>query len=183
VYVPPDAEPLVLAATLVSLVRPSGVPLGHRGEIDARGRIHCGSAFDEPLREVAVALAGAARERGFHGPCGVDAFVFERDGREWLRPHELNARFTLGLVAAGLVRRGLARLRETLGLEADRRRGFLFALNEPAIGWSDALAALPGESLHIPLASETSRVRPALVFAQDAASLDGLAREVVGLER
>ena len=114
---------------------------------------------------------------------GKGTVVFERDGREWLRPHELNARFTLGLVAAGLVRRGLARLRATLGLEADGRRGFLFALSEPAVGWSDALAALPGESLHIPLASETSRVRPALVFAQDAAALDGLAREVVGLER
>ncbi|MCP4006396.1 MAG: ferritin-like domain-containing protein [bacterium] len=92
--------------TLESIVSPSGVPRGHRGCLEANGSIRAGTLFDERLQAAGLVAAEAARERGYFGACGVDAFVYSFDGESILRPLvEFNARFTLGTVALGLVER------------------------------------------------------------------------------
>lgn len=96
-----------LLGTLRQVVTPSGVPTGMRAQVGADGELRSGSAHDPELRAAAAELAGAARDAGFHGVCGLDALVFAApDGREVARPVvELNARFTLGTVAVGLFER------------------------------------------------------------------------------
>ena len=104
----------MLLGSLRQLVARSGVYRGHYGQVDSRGRIFSGSPWDETIREAAVEAALEARTRGYWGPCGTDAFSFmlpaaEGSGGETLlRPIvEFNARFTMGIVAIGLVRRAL----------------------------------------------------------------------------
>jgi hypothetical protein len=58
------------------LVTPGGSFRGHCGEVDARGRVYSGHPADEEVRTSAAWLAERARERGFFGPCGVDAFSY-----------------------------------------------------------------------------------------------------------
>ena len=65
-----------LLGTLEQRLTRSGVYRGHRGEVDARGRVHCGSRHDEAIREAAAAVANEAAALGFHGPCGVDSFSY-----------------------------------------------------------------------------------------------------------
>jgi len=92
-----------------------------------------GNRYDEALREAAVAVAQAAIAAGYHGPCGVDAFAFEVEpGRIELRPVvEFNARFTLGIVAIGWLRRALPRIRRELSLDPGGLRAFQFRLDAP----------------------------------------------------
>jgi hypothetical protein len=94
-------------ATFVQEVTPQGVPLGHRASVDDRGGLTCGSGWDRELRAAALALGRAAAEAGYAGPCGVDAFAFRApDGSERFRAVvELNARFTAGTSAVGLLTR------------------------------------------------------------------------------
>jgi uncharacterized ferritin-like protein (DUF455 family) len=97
-----------LLGTLAQDVTPAGAPRGHRGQIDANGRISSGLACDDALRAAALRVARAAADAGYRGPCGVDSFAFAHPetSAECLRAVvELNARFTLGLVAIGLARR------------------------------------------------------------------------------
>ncbi len=190
-HIAPPASTADGAITLLGaseqLLAPSGVYLGHLGEIDSRGRVFSGSPWEEPMREAAAAAASRARAAGYWGPCGVDGFAFL--GPETAAPHgpsrlrplvEFNARFTVGIVAAGLIRRALSQVKARLGLEPGERRGFLFALDPPP-GWSQwgdlNEAAGPG-SLLLPLAPDSTesgekgkQARPALLFARDAATL------------
>ena len=96
-----------ILGTLVQVVTPSGVPLGHGGVFDERGEVGSGSRWDGELRRAALALARAAAEAGYTGPCGLDAFSYRAaDGSEKLRAVvEWNARFTAGTSALGLVAR------------------------------------------------------------------------------
>jgi uncharacterized ferritin-like protein (DUF455 family) len=99
-----------LLGTLAQDVTPAGAPIGHRGAIDASGAISSGLACDAELRDAALHLARAASAAGYRGPCGVDSFGFRdpQSGSEIVRAVvELNARFTLGTVAIGLVARAL----------------------------------------------------------------------------
>jgi len=95
------------------IVRDSGAYLGNRGVVEAGGRIASGSPRDAALRTAAEDVARLAAKRGYFGPLGMDAFAFVGpEGEEVFRPVvEVNARFTMGMVAAGLVslalRRGL----------------------------------------------------------------------------
>jgi hypothetical protein len=180
--------PITLLGAGEQRIAPSGVYLGHLGEIDSRGRVFSGGPWEENMREAAVAVATRAREAGYWGPCGIDGFSFRgppQQGEEpratapiRLRPIvEFNARFTGGIVAVGLIRRALASIKTELGLEPGERRGFLFALDPPP-GWPHwralADAAGPG-ALLIPLAGEPEdkkkSAQPALLFARDAATL------------
>lgn len=125
---------VTVLGSLEQEVAPSGVFLGHRGEIDSRGRIFSGHPAEESLREAAALVAVAARERGYAGPCGVDAFTFRdpETGADALRPVvELNARFTAGTVTAGLVRRALPHVKRALGLGPGERLRFRFRLRDP----------------------------------------------------
>lgn len=178
--------PITLLGSGEQRIAPSGVYLGHLGEIDSRGRVFSGGPWEESMREAAVAVATRAREAGYWGPCGIDGFSFRGPGQQAeeplapvrLRPIvEFNARFTVGIVAVGLLRRALASIKTELNLEPGERRGFLFALDPPP-GWPHwralADAAGPG-ALLIPLAGERKDekkpAQPALLFARDAATL------------
>ncbi len=147
-WIEPDGQ-IVLLGTTELVVEPSGLYRGHRGTIDSKGRVHSASRYDEPLREAAAAVARAAFAVGYWGPCGVDAFAFHSDGREVFRPIvEFNARFTLGTLVVGLLRRALPRIRTTLCLDPGGLRSFYFGLSAPAAGWSR-----PDRGLLVPLSS------------------------------
>ncbi|HEB90443.1 MAG TPA: hypothetical protein ENI85_12800 [Deltaproteobacteria bacterium] len=165
----------VLLGSLETLVTPSGVFRGHLGEVDSRGRVFSGLRQDEALRSDAAAVARIAREQGFHGPCGIDAFCYLEGERERLRPLvEFNARATMGLITIGLVRRALPLVRERLGLEPGGRAGFVFAITEttgePAAEadppLTKELEASGSDALVLDLSSDPipSPARPLLVF-------------------
>ncbi len=160
------AEGVTLLATLEQCTTPAGLVLGHRGRVDSRGRVTCGADCDEALSEAALPLALAMAETGFECVCIVDAFRYRSPDGERLRPLvECNARFTVGLLAMGQVRRALPALRERLGVEPGTLRAFSFRLAEPEGGW--------------PADTEARFVRrtpggSGLVFAVDAEQLGGL---------
>ena len=169
-----SGPPLELLGSLTSISRTAGVPLGHRGEIDSRGRIYSGSRFDDAAREAGSELALAASEAGFCGPCGIDGFGFrDLEGSEVLRPAvEFNARFTMGLVALGCLRRARGHLRQELGVEPGMRAGVLLVYETPGQVWGDL-----GADLVLPLAVLPDRAPergPALVGTRDPAALDGV---------
>ncbi|HKJ23362.1 MAG TPA: hypothetical protein VKB65_00970 [Myxococcota bacterium] len=167
---------VTLLGSLEQVVSPAGVFLGHRGEVDSRGRVFSGHADEERLREAAALVGAAARERGYVGPCGLDAFTFvdpedrgeseseSADRRAVLRPVvELNARFTAGTVTVGLVRRVLPRLKRELGLAPGERLRFRFwlALAGDARAAAGQLAREPGAWL---LDLDAGDTAPALLF-------------------
>lgn len=162
-----DADGLLLLGTLEQHVSAAGVPRGLSGTLDRRGRVTSGTRWDEALREAAVAVAGAARETGFRGPCGVDAFVFSGPGGEpELRPVvELNARFTLGTVAVGLARRALPLVRAEFDLDANERLRFHLALEAPPGGWPEAGGA--SGVRWIGLGAGPPEAGPALLLARE----------------
>lgn len=159
---------------------PAGGLLGHRGSVDSRGRIVSESEFDEPAREAAVETARAAAQQGFRGPCGVDAFSYATPdglGSEAvaLRPVvELNARFTAGLVAIGVVRRALPAVRTAIGLEPGVRRAFLLGLVAPPGegGWAGALERAGTGAALLRLGGPEGASETALLFASADADLD-----------
>jgi hypothetical protein len=164
--------PLELLGSLSSICTGAGVPRGHRGEVDQRGRVHCGSRFDDALREAGSELALAAFEAGYRGPCGIDAFSYRsRDGQEVLRPAvELNARFTMGIAVLGCLRRARQALRAALAIEADMRVAVVVAYQAPDRDWRefDAEVVLPIEVCP-PVDPERG---PAILAAHDAERLD-----------
>ncbi len=78
---------------------------------------------------------------------------------------EFNARFTLGTVVIGLLRRTLGLLRRELGLEPGNRRYFYFGLDSPPEGWESALAQAGSEARLLILSEEGATTRPALLLA------------------
>ena len=183
-----SGPPITILGGLESLVTPAGVYLGHAGEIDPRGRVFATGPEQELLREAAVALAGHARERGFWGPCGLDSLLFRGPENEVaksasgfvLRPVvEFNARFTVGVIVVGLIRRILAGRPDALAVEPGERLGFFFALDTPSPwpSW-EALARSLGEAERLfPLAPPSAAARPALLFSNQIPKLrESLAR-------
>ncbi|WP_373048062.1 hypothetical protein [Vulgatibacter sp.] len=104
----------------------SGIYLGNRCLLGERPR--AGTDRDDALEAAALQIGAAAAAQGFFGPCGIDAFLYRTaDCSEVLRPVvELNARYTMGTVALGI----LERLRQQ-GWLGDAR-AYLFALRPPA---------------------------------------------------
>jgi hypothetical protein len=169
---------VTLLATLVQHMSPAGVYRGHSGRVDHRGRVTSGTQYDDGLLEAALALSQAARAKGFHGPCGVDAFTFHGPERLLLRPAvEFNARFTTGTLVASLLRRALSHIGPRIGLAPGEPRFFHFALEAPEDGWP---AANPGRLEVVPLLPALrdldARLEPALVFAHSAELLDDAIR-------
>jgi hypothetical protein len=185
-----DSDGLVVLGTLEQRMSRRGSILGHRGEIDSRGRIFSGLPEDEDLREAAAGIAASAQERGYSGPCGVDAFTFlwpdeteatsgtqeDRELRRSFRPVvELNARFTMGTVTIGLVRRYRSDLRQHLGLRPGDRCAFELRFDAPRNGWEAARSAAGEGAFIAPLHQPGDRVHPAVLFA---ASRDALERAI-----
>lgn len=163
---------VTVLASLEQELTTAGQFVGHRGEVDSRGRIFSGHAVEEELRESAAQVAVAAAARGFFGPCGVDAFVFRGpDGEAVLRPVvELNARFTTGTITAGLIRRALGRVKRELGLSPGERLGFRFRLDDDPQdpdGLEAAALRLGERALLISLAPDAAAAaRPRLLFSR-----------------
>jgi hypothetical protein len=174
-HVLPD-QGITLLGTLEQIVARSGVYLGHRAEFDSRGRVFSGTPHDEALKEAGVLVAGEAQKLGFHGPCGVDAFALaERDGEEigLLRPVvEMNARYTLGTIVIGLLRRALPSLRESLDLGPGSRRAFFFGLGAPEEGWEATRASAGKDAILLMLGHPDDEVQPAFIFAETRDQLD-----------
>ncbi|MEE8581061.1 MAG: hypothetical protein V3T33_05665 [Myxococcota bacterium] len=166
-----------MLGTLELITSASGLPLGHRGGIDSKGRVNSENIRDEAMREAAVVLARAAHAEGFHGPCGVDGFAYRGpDGRSELRPVvEFNARFTLGIIALGLLRRGRGTLNSRLGLEPGIQCYFHFGLEAPAPSWEQALVSAGDAALLIPLWRKGEKLCPAILFATRREALDPIA--------
>jgi hypothetical protein len=177
-WIAPDRQ-LTLLGTTRLLVARSGLYRGQRGFVDSRGRVTSGSEHDEALREAAVGMASRAAAAGYWGPCGVDAFAFRGAiGEPVFRPVvEWNARFTLGIVAIGWLRRLLPRLRDGLLVAPDLRRPFQFTLAPPQ-GWSD-VGARDGFAI-VARASPSPWPAPGLVVAEDEPTLDRLCVDGVG---
>jgi hypothetical protein len=176
-------QQLVLLGTTELLVEGSGLYRGHRGFIDSRGRVTSGTRFDEAVREAAAAVAQAAIAVGYHGPCGVDAFAFEVEpGRVELRPVvEFNARFTLGIIAIGLLRRALPRIRQALSLDPGALRAFLFRLDAPPGGWPDGDGAPDGLMIPLSAADRSDDAPGTLPTAPNTADPGAAARAEPGL--
>ncbi|HIF94180.1 MAG TPA: hypothetical protein EYQ60_13830 [Myxococcales bacterium] len=160
--IPPPQSPdraTTILGSLEMLVTAGGVYRGHCGEVDSRGRIFSGHPKDETLRADAAAVANHAREAGFFGPCGIDAFTYtfadaladtlvdpttHATGRSKATPFparerlrslvEFNARMTMGGVAIGLVRRALPKIRAALDLHPGGLRGFILTFLDPKLG-------------------------------------------------
>ncbi|MDP2339770.1 MAG: hypothetical protein Q8O67_02340 [Deltaproteobacteria bacterium] len=103
-----DDGRIALLGTTTALVNKSGLWEGAELVIDDDGvprscmadRV---SVWDRQLVDESFFVVEAAARAGYHGPCGVDAFVFNGPrGVPLLRLVELNARFTAGLVAVVL---------------------------------------------------------------------------------
>jgi len=165
------SEGVSLLGTLQLRNRESGGYRGHAGEIDSRGRVYTGLAWDETLREAGAALAAASAGQGYRGPAGLDALSFRGpDGEEQVRPVvEWNARSTTGTVVLGLLRRALPALRHALGLGPGERRAFEFALDAPP-EWDEAARSL-GERGWLVRLGEPGGLAPALLFGPDRAAL------------
>lgn len=178
-----ESGEVTLLGTLEQIVAPSGVYLGHRAELDSRGRVYCGSEHEETLRETAVIAANRAFAEGFFGCCGIDAFTALIEGtdgaeRQILRPIvEFNARFTMGTIAVGLVRRALDQVREALDLVPGTRRAFYFGLDAPESGWAECVDKIPGMKRWISLAHPSDEIKPAMVFAESMSAFDSLVEE------
>lgn len=118
-----------ILGTTTQMVTQSGRILGNRGLVDASGALRSGAdvTTEAGLCAAAQTLGEAAANAGFFGIAGVDAFLFRGpDGQPTLRAVvELNARFTTGTVALGLVRR----LAATGKLE--QRRSWALRLKAP----------------------------------------------------
>jgi hypothetical protein len=176
--------PTVLGS-LEMLVTPSGVFRGHCGEVDSRGRVFSGHPNDETLRADAAAVANRARELGFFGPCGIDAFSYMESDRERFRGLvEFNARATMGLVTIGLVRRALPRVREALELTPGTRRAFVFGFISPAERRDEErlIDSMGPNAMSIDLGQSSAEAdpRPFLVFARDHETLGRMHLEILG---
>ena len=176
-YVNKSGPPLLLG-TVEQQLSPAGLYRGHRGWVDSRGRVFSGLDADEEVREAAAILANAARREGYHGPAGLDAFLFrppesaDSSPREILRPVvEFNARFTMGIVVLGIVRAAIERIRVSQALHPEVRLAFFFSLDEPSGGWDDgAVSARPGTHW-FPLWQEGDEAHPGLVIGEAAKHL------------
>jgi hypothetical protein len=103
--IPGDSNlPIHVLGSLAPISTLSGSYLGHRG-IWRGTESESGDAHDQPLRQRALRLAEHARQNGFHGPAGVDAFLYQHAGRTCLHICEFNARWTVGHVVHGIARR------------------------------------------------------------------------------
>lgn len=118
--------------TTRQLVTGAGIYQGSRGRFSGAGLPVAGTPWDDELLLAGDAVGREAAHLGYFGPLGVDAIAFRGPGGEpLLRPVvEVNARFTMGIVAAGILERAL----RTGAIEP--RGEWLFSLRDlPAGGW------------------------------------------------
>lgn len=164
------AGEILLLGTTRQWLTPAGLYRGQRGTFDTKARVTADSPHDERLREAAVVVARAAFAAGYVGPAGLDAFAYRSaDGSIALRPAvEWNARFTVGLVAIGLLRRHRAAIVKAFRLRAPERLAFHFGLEAPPAGWPTARETIRT----FPIRPGGVDSGPALVLARDRETLE-----------
>jgi hypothetical protein len=165
-----------LLGTLEAITNGAGLCLGHRGQIDSRGRVASGHRVDEPLREVSAEVAQAASRAGHRGPLCIDAFCFrspDSPSREVLRPLvEVNARFSVGWTALAWLRRLRRDDPRAAAPAPGQLRHFGFGIDSGALGW-DAGNARTTEVTRIALAEGTDASAPALLFGDAPIPFEG----------
>jgi len=91
--------------TLAQVLSTSGSYDGHTGRV-IEGHISAGSRYDKTIVQDSLMLVHDVVAKGFRGACGIDGFAFRANGQTYFRPLvELNARFTVGTIVIGLLRR------------------------------------------------------------------------------
>ncbi len=188
-----DPRPTI-SGSLEMWTTASGLYRGHLGEVDARGRVFSGDHDDETLRAEAVAIANHAREAGYWGSCGIDAFRYREPDpdqpKERLRTGvELNARHTMGLVTIGLVRRALPAVRAELQLTPGDRRGFALVFRDarsaqaqPFARYAERIRNALGDRtrvLDLSSAGFPEEPQPVLVFAEGSERIRKLGRRAL----
>jgi uncharacterized ferritin-like protein (DUF455 family) len=163
---------ITLLGTTRQIVRTSGIVVGNRGVVAEDGAVHAGTEYDGEIVAAAREVAAAAGEQGFWGPCGTDALVFRGPGGARLLRAvvELNARFTTGTVALGLLRRA----QEAGKLPPGSAWAFLHRLpgrGEVEAGSPVAILGLSGPG---------ERVGAVLVVASSESDLDGICSRAEG---
>jgi hypothetical protein len=173
-WIEPGAA-LRLVGSSDQLIDASGLYRGARGSVDSRGRVSALSHWDESARELALPLANAAAAEGYAGPLGVDVIAFSTpEGEVALHPVELNARYTVGFITVGLVRRELPRLRKEFGLAPGGLVHFALLVTGHSVSGRSLEAP---ERLQIPLVPELGRQGPTLTFAATPEPIDALLAE------
>jgi hypothetical protein len=119
--------------TLDQQLSVSGSFVGHSGLVK---EADVSSAREEGKRVEAMArrVVERAAAKGYWGPCGVDAFVMELGGMPTVRLAEINARWTVGIVTIGLLRR----------MQQQRILGNPRLTRAFALDWSGAAPIGPG---------------------------------------
>ncbi|MBY0588460.1 hypothetical protein K2X85_14895 [bacterium] len=149
-FIPAQTDQAIdVVGSLEGIVTKSGSYLGHRGIVRNK-QAYADHPMEELLHQQAISLASHARQAGFWGPCGMDAFVYSHEGKDRLHICEFNARWTVGHVVHGLLRRCRRLNGETW---STLRNGFEFRLDLPEG------ATHPGQ---IPLTMVGSRVTSAI---------------------
>lgn len=177
-----DEPQVEVLGTTTQVLAPSGAIRGNRGVVGPDGSLRAGltavapsdvasdgsvsdaASIEAALVNAALRIGQAAAARGYVGIAGIDAFVFRGPaGVPVLRPVvELNARFTTGTVALGLVRRVQ---------QADR-------CPQGASAWAFLLKTPPKEAL-VAAADRVACISPlprgpALLLAPSPQDLEGL---------
>ena len=156
-----SADRIECLGTLRQKLSTSGSYEGHIGRI-THDRVSAGTSVDDQMIAESSLLVKAAAMEGFAGPCGVDGFSFLLDGQTHLRSCvELNARFTVGTIVLGLLRRILSSRETPAWLREEAN--FTFYLSPP----KKEIAV--GEYL-VPIIEEEGRPMSFMIF--DRPSLD-----------
>ncbi len=91
-------------ATMEVLGSRSGSYLGHGGVIDREGNLTL-PAVEEKWRATTESIVATMAREGYVGPLGLDFFSYRAGNQIRHRLSEINARFTMGVVAFGIFER------------------------------------------------------------------------------
>ncbi len=123
---------------------------GHSGVFDEDGYVSVQDKFTPKIKEVGIKIFEKAIAQGYHGPCGVDSFTYRcPSGHILLRPAvEFNARFTMGTVTIGILRRKLiSKVKDISGSE--KKFHFTASYNSTLVGQEANKANVAGSGFSL----------------------------------
>lgn len=141
--------------TLAQVLSTSGSYDGHTGQI-LNEQIIAGSEYDVQMIEDSLQVIFEIAQNGFRGPCGIDGFAFRAKEEVHFRSLvELNARFTVGTIVIGLLRRIMRSDRAPRWIgEASKFRFYLSPPDNP----------LPSGAHIVPITHEEGRMTSFFTF-------------------
>jgi hypothetical protein len=133
-FIRPSGKPEVIGI-LKQHINKTGKFLGHSGLVENSEFVSIQNEFTEKLREEGIRILEDAAACGYRGPCGIDSFSYRGPkGRLFLRPAiEFNARFTMGIVTIGVLRR-LLESREASSIEDLGKSQFTASYDNTLVG-------------------------------------------------